>query len=422
MSIFSHPLRNVRRISILFIAVTMLLMSLRIFHASTKSVPQHPLPEEIPASFFGMHIHHMVVPIINKPLVPWPSINVPEWRLWDAKVTWQDLEPAKGDWKFEALDKSVQMAEEHNTGLVMTLWYTPRWASSQPEQPSAYQPGNAAEPKDLGDWQTFVRTVASRYRGRIHVYEIANEPNLKEYWTGTTEQMVELTREAHNIIKGIDSTATIVSPSVTRDFGMKWLADFLNKGGGQYVDVIGYHLYVNPQPPEAMVPLVQKIKQFMAEHGVGNKPLWDTETGWGQPKPFPSEELAAAYVARSYALLWSQGVERFYWYAWDDLGVSVQLTNASYQATLAAQAYDTIQDWLVGARMDYCYQESDQTYACQLNRNGSMEWIVWNPEQTKKYYVAAKWNVKHYVPLLSQERNLDGSVAEIGPVPVLFKN
>ncbi|MGC1903229.1 MAG: glycosyl hydrolase [Candidatus Acidiferrum sp.] len=63
-------------------------------------------------------------------------------------------------------------------------------------------------------------------------------------------------------MKGIDPQATIVSPAATNNAsGVPWVNEFLSKGGGQYVDVIGYHFYVNAQPPEKMVASIQQVKQ-----------------------------------------------------------------------------------------------------------------------------------------------------------------
>ena len=64
------------------------------------------------------------------------------------------------------------------------------------------------------------------------------------------------------------------------------------------MDVIGYHFYVFPQPPEAMLPLIDKVKQTLKDNGAGKQPIWDTELGWAEPKPFSSGELAASYLAR----------------------------------------------------------------------------------------------------------------------------
>ena len=380
-----------------------------------------PPSTPIAPSFFGMHIHHMVSPNGTDPLTPWPNIIVPEWRLWDARVTWPDLEPTKGQWRFDNLDKSLKLAETHNTEVLMTLGLTPRWASARPEEP-ATQPGVAAEPKDLEDWRTFVRTVATRYKGRIHAYEIWNEPNVKKFWSGTTDRLLALTREAHNIIKSIDPMAIIVSPSAAGTDGTPWLSEFLSKGGGQFVDVIGYHFYVFPESPEAMVPLIRQVRQILLNNGAGDKPLWNTESGWAKPKPFPSQALAASYLARAYILNWAAGVRRFYWYAWDNHGwVSLETTEQdSRTLTPAGRAYGVIQNWLVGARLDWCNNDTGGTWICQLTRNEEPEWIVWNPDGTKPFALAPSWKIGAITTLLQESSALVGYSVDVGPVPELL--
>ena len=89
-------------------------------------------------------------------------------------------EPGKGQWHFENLDRSVALAEAHHASVLLTLGLTPRWASLAPKENVGYVSGYAAEPKDIEDWRVFVRTVATRYQGRIHAYEIWNEPKCEE--------------------------------------------------------------------------------------------------------------------------------------------------------------------------------------------------------------------------------------------------
>ena len=61
--------------------------------------------------------------------------------------------------------------------------------------------------------------------------------------------------------------------------------------------MIGYHFYVYPDYPEAMLPLIARVKQAMKDNGVVTSPL-GYRIGWAKPKPFPSRDLAAAYLAR----------------------------------------------------------------------------------------------------------------------------
>jgi hypothetical protein len=378
-----------------------------------------PSAAQIPSNFFGMHIHHATTG------TPWPAVPIGSWRLWDALVSWPQIEPKRGQWNFELLDRYVFLAEQHKTELLLPLGLTPQWASARPLEGSIYQSGNAAEPGDNADWQNYVTAVVTRFKGRIAAYEIWNEPNNKGFWTGDTQQMVTLTREASEIIHRIDPAAQVVSPAATTISGVAWLRQFLNLGGGKYVDVVAYHFYVSPQPPEAMVPLIQQVRQIMQDTGAGDKPLWNTESGWQVPKPFPSNELAAAYLARAFVLNWAAGVSRFYWYAWDNHAwVSIQTTEPdSRTLTPAGQAYAAIQRWLTGTEFDGCEENSDHAWMCRLTRNGTPSWIIWNPVQNmaerRTFLFPQTWSDKSAAPLLGEARALGGPVIEVGQMPQL---
>lgn len=403
------------RIHTLWAFVLLFLLSMRGYGRSQLA----PSSERIPSNFFSMHIHHVAG------VTPWPDVPIGSWRLWDALVSWPQIEPKRGQWNFELLDRYVFLAEQHKTEVLLPLGLSPQWASARPLEGSVYQPGNAAEPIDIVDWQDYVSAVVTRYKGRIAAYEIWNEPNNKGFWTGDTQQMVALTREASEIIHRIDPAAQIVSPAATTNSGVTWLAQFLNLGGGKYVDVIAYHFYVSPQPPEAMVPLIQQVRQIMRDTGVGDKPLWNTESGWQVPKPFPSFDLAAAYLARAYILNWAAGVSRFYWYAWDNhTWVSIQTTEPDNRTlTPAGRAYVTIQKWLTEAELNGCEENADHIWMCRLTRNGVPSWILWNPVQTaterRTYLFPQAWTDKSVTPLLGQAQPLSGALIEVSQTPEL---
>ena len=203
---------------------------------------------------------------------------------------------------------------------------SPPWASARPNDYSPYRPGWPAEAKNIEDWRNYVRTVATRYKGKIPYYEIWNEPNLKHYFSGTGKTMLNLSKEAYQILKEVDPNIKVVSPSMTTvEEGLVWLEEFLRDGGKNYVDVIGYHFYVPVEPPEKMVLEIMRVRKVMAKYGVEKMPLWNTEAGWLGKEPFQDEQKGAAYVARAYILNWLAGVERFYWYDWDSpVGLEVK--------------------------------------------------------------------------------------------------
>ena len=377
--------------------------------------------EIIPESYFGLHIHHLSRPIPT----PWPSVPVPEWRLWDAEITWPDLEQARGQWHFERLDRYVALAEQHNTGILFTLGGSPPWASARPQLATNYTPGFSAEPASMDDWRTYVTVLATRYKGRIQAYEIWNEPNLREFWSGDVDQLVMLTKEAARIIHSVDPHALVVSPSVTANYGLPWFEEFLEKGGGQDVDVIGYHFYVSPQTlqPEDMVPVIERVKEIMSENALGNKPLWNTETGWFPPAKIDSDELAAGYLARAFILAWAAGVQRFYWYAWDNGAAAIVTYKAAeHVITPAGRAYQIMQQGLIGAQMTGCTETMNDTWTCQLNRAGKKNWIIWNSQWPLKFAVPKSWQVTSITPLLHDRKAVGDQSIDIGPVPVLLES
>lgn len=379
------------------------------------------LKSTIPLNFFGMHIHRATT------TTPWPAITFGSWRLWDAGVIWANLEPQKGKWDFATLDKYVELGEKNEVEIVLVLGQTPTWASARPTEQAVYGKGFGAEPQNIDDWRNYVRTVAERYKGRIRHYEIWNEIHLKKFYTGTVEKMVELSREAYKIIKEVDSSNVVISPSPGgQNIGLKVLEEFLEKGGGSWADILGYHFYVNPDPPEAMAESIELVKNIIAGHNLENKPLWNTEAGWFRPKPFPSDSLGAAYVARSYILNWAGGVRRFYWYAWDNIkAMSLHMVEPDYKTLKpAAIAYEEVQKWLVGAKMTYCQSDSQKTWTCQLTRDGDYAaYVVWNPNMQLNFEIPQDWQVKEVRDLEGSSQELhDAKSLEIGPSPLLLEN
>lgn len=374
----------------------------------------HLVPQASPilASYFGMHIHNASTS------TPWPSVPIASWRMWDAHVAWPDIEGHEGKWSFEKLDTYLKIAQEHKVQVLLPLGLSPKWASVRPEERSMYQPGFAAEPRNLDDWDNYVRAVVEHCKGRVEAYEIWNEPNLKPFWTGRTEQIIDMTRHAYNIIKSIDPKALVVSPSATTSGnGNDWLVEFLKSGGGKYVDVIGFHFY--SETPEAMVQKITQVRQTMLLYHADSLPLWNTETGWAKPKPFPSAELGAAYLARAYLLAWAAGVQRFFWYAWDNHGfVSVEMTSAdSNTLTPAGQAFGTIQSWLVGAQMKSCDMAPDHTWVCTLHRASGDEWVVWNPDHGTQMALPSSWHATTTTLLNASPVALNATSVRVTEIP-----
>jgi hypothetical protein len=352
-------------------------------------------------SYFGMHMHYAVKPNSFKKRTEWPVVRFGSWRLHDAYVKWRDLEPKRGQWDFSVLDQYISLAERNGVSVLYTLGLPPQWASARPDEPSyTYGPGSAAEPADMAQWENYVRTIASRYRGRIEAYEVWNEPWFQEidkpfnkdgkaaFYSGTAAKMVELARIAYRTIKEVDPAARVLTPAFDgAQHGVKRLDLYLSLGGASVSDAVAFHLYTGS--PESMLPVIAGIQAVMDKYGIGDREIWNTETGYqtenpDEPKragskPPLSEREASAYVARALVLAAAAGVRRFYWYAWDNYryGLTVGRGRAP---NMAAKAYEQTSRWLRGARIEACETSDKRQWTCTLKRGSRVAWMVWRTD------------------------------------------
>jgi hypothetical protein len=404
---------------LLFAVAIFLCGSFRMINASPDGpMSLTPAQVPIPSTYFNLNI--LFYPGKD---IAWPTVPFNGWRAWHA--LWFDLEPQKGVWKWDHLDELVNKAQQHNSELMLILSYSPAWASRQPNTVGDWKPGTPGPLNDMNDWRDYVRTVGTRYKGRIHVYEMWNEPDRPKAWVGDMDTMVQMVREASHILKEIDPTITIVSPSATFPRGPGWLDQFLAKGGGDYVDAIGYHFYTGNfntmGAPEAVVPIIQSIKAVMAKHNV-NKPLWNTEAGWLGPNFFPDDQQVA-YITRAFVLNWAAGVSRYYYYAWDnhhDTQIQTVLPD-NYTVTPAGNAYGAIESWLSGSTLHRCLTSDNDNWVCELDQAGKWKFIVWNTQAEKPFRLAKNWKVSQVVHLDGSTSNIDGDSVHIGTKPVLIQ-
>jgi hypothetical protein len=385
----------------------------------------------IPASLFSLNIVNL------ERDAAWPTIRFSGWRSFQA--IWERLEPQQGKWHFEILDKEVELATKHHIQLMLVIMTSPRWASARPNEkprrsPSS-TPGTSAESADLAAWSNYIRTLVSRYKGRVKHYELWNEANIKNYYSGTPEMLVTLCREAYRIIKEIDPSATVISPSMhPQQNGIGYLDRFLALGGGEYADVIGFHFYVGyNKPPEDMLPMIDSVQQLLVRHRLSHKPLWNTETGWFiqnhqeasivQPRTTLTADIASAYILRSYLLSWAVGIQRFYWYAWGH--GTMGLTDSDHRTPKpSAFAYSQSQEWLVGATLESCQQDlRHDTWICALTReNGYRAWVLWNVDTVVAQTVTPEWNVMHIRKLDGGSHPFSSSTVVVGPSPILLEH
>ncbi len=334
---------------------------------------------------FGLHVQY--------PVLDWPAQPVGYWRLWDTNVNWANVEPAPGVFNFALLDLCVDLAQRHGTQIIYVLGNTPTWAAQDPTQVgNEATPGGVSPPAHMQDWQNFVEAIATRYKGRIQAYEVWNEANLSEYWTGSMDQMLQLNKVAYQAIKRIDPNATVLAPSVVEHRGLSWAKQYLSNGAA-YTDAIPFHLY-DPDSPEQAVAFYQQVLSLAQSY---NKPVWDTEVGYG-PWGDPTSDQAVSFVARTLILQSAVGITHIVWYAWDNRGpwVHLYMVGPDFSTpTPAGIAFGQAVRWLRNSSIT-CSSQIDGSWQCPLvTATGKQTYIVWNPITPTVLDVPASWHVKH---------------------------
>jgi hypothetical protein len=251
--------------------------------------------------------------------------------------------------------------------------------------------------------------MAQRYAGeipgKISNWEIWNEPNARNFWSGTQAQFVRMQDDAHAIIKGVDPQAIILTPAPAAGgvppgggangppVGAVWMSTYLLQScagcGGVTpaadTDVIAFHGYINlPTQPHAE-DVQQGVAAFRTDETTDglNKPLWDTEASWGKPANQPDPDMQAAFLARLF-LAQAGMVKRFYWYHYDygDGQLFDPTTNTLLKAGVA---YGQVFNWLTGSAVTQqcAAQGGSSVWTCSFVRqNGFQGMAVWDSNQT----------------------------------------
>jgi hypothetical protein len=402
--------------------------------SADESMRAHP--SETTLDYFGLHIHHA-----NKSS-DMPEFTFGSWRLWDAYVGWPYLEPALGVWDFTRLDRLVQLATDRHVSLILPLGPTPTWASARPAEKSFYKPGNAAEPYDLELWRNYIRTLAVRYNKKIQYYEVWNEPDIAGFYSGDMATLVKMIEIAHEEIKSINPKNVLIStaPSSPSPNGLRYFEKLIKAGGLQHADVIGYHMYIPKEYPERLVQTTADIRKILEKHNLSHKPLWNTESGWwigradnqenshqaignGTWLRLDPDTQAGAFVARSLILGRAVGLDRFYWYAWDNKYGLGMIDPSTSQPGKIATAYATTIEWLNHSVINDCTQNKNNLMICQkTDRMGKQSHIIWSTSaQSVEFTIPSHWSRKFFSDVYGQQNSVPSTLKIIiQEVPILL--
>jgi len=162
----------------------------------------------------------------------------------------------------------------------------------------------------------------------------------------------------------------------------------------------------------------------MAKHGNGSLPIWDTESSWRNNTNIPSASDQAGWLARHLLLEQSIGVQRTFWYAYDQPAWGTLWTSTGGLNT-AGEAYQQVTQWITGVTVTQPCAEipaSPTTFVCSFTRaDGYVAQAVWNTAGLATTYTVPSQYVQ-YRDLTGALHGVVGGSVEISTSPFLFEN
>jgi hypothetical protein len=221
----------------------------------------------------GLNVHVPSLAILDDVVsglgLPWIRVD----------FDWFRIQPERDTFSWEALDRVVQGAFARGLQVLAVLSYTPAWASSNPASPRISDP-----PAQVSFWTDFVRATVERFSSRVQHWQFWNEPNIREFWSGSMVQYrTQILEPAAAVARSIDAALRVVSPGLAnlRDW-RDWFREIMRAKAS--IDVVNHHNYADSGRDAILDlgrdrPRQPSLRTLIREQGVEDRPFWLTETG-----------------------------------------------------------------------------------------------------------------------------------------------
>lgn len=284
---------------------------------------------------------------------------------------WYTVEPQRGQFHWADYDQLVADDVRFDMASLAVLLGRPNFAQdgnsiaglNEPvfADGSDYpEPGKALNPNNL--WANFVYQAVNRYKpggtlareegwlpGQgIQTWEMWNEPDLQQFWSGSIIAYARLLKVGYLAAKQADPNSTIIFGGLLYNTQTNWLARVLDiyindpnvEANNWYMDAVAVHNYSYPWRSGWLTLVAREtLDAYDLE-----KPIWLTETGVSVWDDYPgptwastaddgrfkraTQQQAAWFIIQSTTYAWAEGASVvFFHQLYDDCGDQAPGTN-----------------------------------------------------------------------------------------------
>ncbi|MCL2719888.1 MAG: alkaline phosphatase family protein [Treponema sp.] len=222
---------------------------------------------------------------------------------------WWEIEREQGNFNFTWYDNFVNSAKENNKKVIACIAYDTDWIRTGKKT-------HYISPDDIPHFLNFIEVLINRYKGKVDVWQIWNEPNWI-FWKGSDREFYELTRQAAQKIREVDPDAYIIGGGLWRT--PKGFIRGMHKAGAfENVDAISFHPYaVNPRGSMKLFDSFIKIMDEINFTG----DIWITEVGYPTSGWYPTKvslDNLSSHVIKTIAGAAARGARTLIWYEFSD--------------------------------------------------------------------------------------------------------
>lgn len=323
-------------------------------------------------------------------------------------LVWSSVEREKGVYKFEetGYDALTEGCLKRGIRPLYILDYSNK----------LYEPDHSVRTEEgRKAFARFASEAVKRYAGKGIIWEVWNEPNIKQFWQPQPSiddycKLVEVTSQA---VKSADPSCILVAPA-TSGIPFEWLEECFKRGLLSWIDALSVHPYRRDHP-ETVIKDYAKLRELIKKYSSEEKPILSGEWGYSlinwDNKRLP-EETQAQYLVRMFLINLYQGIPVSIWYDWKDDGTDPNEREHHFgtmthdlkpkMAYLSAKTlFDTLAGYKVTERINI---GSEDDFILKLESDDREVYALWTIGEQHTIELPEKIKVGTLVDMLGKEK------------------
>jgi len=334
-------------------------------------------------------------------------------------LSWSGVEKQKGIYDFEkaGYDSLTEGCTKRGIRILYILDYSNQLYES--DRSVHTEQGRKA-------FSAFAEAAAKRYAGKGILWEIWNEPNLRQFWNPqpSADDYSKLVAETAPLVKKADPTGLIVAPA-TSGIPLPWLQQCFKQGLLDHIDVLSVHPY-RAKPPETVIADYIALRELIGRYAAAGKHIPVVSGEWGYSninwdRTRLSNQQQAQYLARMFLINLSQKIPVSIWYDWKNDGTDPNEREHNFgtvahdlkpkAAYLAAKTLaSTLAGYTVKERINL---GSSDDFAFRLARDQAQALAVWTTGQEHQVTIGLKSDKDTIISILGEKTVIDWQDSEL---------